>query len=83
MQYIQELSSQLSIADKENGGKWVQQLGLFGGIRTGESGNGEIFARVTLDLQVNSWDYNYLQGQVGYSFKILSKKPQFKNRTIF
>lgn len=83
MQFIQELSSDLSITDKKNGGKWVHQLGLFGGIRTGAAGNGEIFTRITLDMQVNSWDYNFLQGQIGYSFKILSKKPQFKNRAIF
>jgi hypothetical protein len=84
LQHIAEYNSGLQFSNSEKGwGQWIHHLGMFGGIRTSEYGNGEIFVRVMVNLNVLNPDQRFYQAQVGYSFKVFSHKNEFKNRPIF
>jgi len=83
MLLISELNTNIYQLDKNRGGKFLHQLGLVGGLRPNENGNGEIFFRVLFNLNYRHLNQNYLQGQIGYTFKVFSRKPEIRNRPVF
>lgn len=83
LQLISELDSQVKFENSRRNLSFIHQLGLFAGVKLNEAGSGEMFLRILLDMDVNDLDQNFIQGQLGYSFKILSGKPRIKSRSFF
>ena len=84
LQYVAETNKDFNFLEKERRlGQWIYHLGLFAGVKTTESGNGQFFVRVLLDMNAVYMDQRYYQAQVGYAVKVFSRKSEFKNRPVF
>ena len=84
LQYLAETNRDFNFLEKERRlGQWIYHLGLFAGVKTTESGNGQFFVRVLLDMNAVYMDQRYYQAQVGYAVKVFSRKSEFKNRPVF
>ncbi len=84
LQYISEANKDFNFIEKERRlGQWVYHLGLFAGIKPSETGNGQFFVRVLIDMNAVYMDQRYYQAQVGYAIKVFSRKSEFKSRPVF
>ena len=61
----------------------MHQFGLVGGLRAQDNSKGEVFFRVLWNLNARHISQNYVQAQVGYTFKVFSGKVAVKERPVF
>lgn len=61
----------------------LQTIGLFAALKFNEDANGELFFRSRLTTGARPKKDNFFQAQIGYTFKLFSRKPGIHNRPVF
>ncbi|MCK6695740.1 MAG: hypothetical protein L6Q97_27000, partial [Thermoanaerobaculia bacterium] len=80
--YLENLDSRIHQIEKTND-RWFHQLSFLTAIKFDAESNGEIFFRSRLSMSFNKKEDIFFQTQIGYSFKVFTKKPDTRKRSLF